>query len=84
MYAVSELMLGPTEQVVAAVTGPSVGIANFETMLPAIQAPPPLSATTDLKMMLIRPLPAVPAQTQPPRSAPMEIELSHGETPASV
>ena len=50
VYAVSEPTLGPMEQVVAAFTGPSVGLTNLETMLkhllPAIlaQAPPPCSA----------------------------------------
>ena len=80
VYAVSELTLGPTEPVVAAVTGPTVGLANFETMLklllPAIlaQAPPPLSAPTDVETMLIGLLLAVPAQAPSPRSAPTEIE----------
>ena len=77
---VSELTFVPTEQVVAAVTGPSVSLANLETMLkhllPAVpaQAPPPLSAPTDLKTMLKRLLPVVPAQAPPPHSAPTDIE----------
>ena len=33
VYAVSESTLGPTEQVVAAITGPSVGLADLETVL---------------------------------------------------
>ena len=80
VHEVSEPTLGPTEQIVAAITGPSVGLANLGTMLkcllPAIpaQAPPPLSAATDLETMLKRLLPAVPAQALQPRSAPTEIE----------
>ena len=79
MYAVSEPMLGPTEQVVAAVTGPLVGLADLETMLkcllPAVpaQAPPPRSVPTDLAMMLTCLLPALPAQAPPPHSASTEI-----------
>ena len=48
----------------------------LKRLLPAVpaQAPPSLSAPTDLETMLIRLLPAVPAQTPPPRSAPTEIE----------
>ena len=45
VYAVSEPALGPTEQVVAAVTGPSVGLADLEVMLkrllPAVPIPTP-------------------------------------------
>ena len=65
---VSESMLGPTEQVVAAVTGPLVGLADLETMLkcllPAVpaQAPLPRSVPTDLEMMLTCLLPAVPIE----------------------
>ena len=46
VYAVSEPTLLPMEQVIAAVTGPSVGLADLEAMLkrllPAVpaQAPP--------------------------------------------
>ena len=76
VYAVSEPRLGLTEQIIAAITGPSVRLADLETMLkrllPAIpaQAPPPLSAPTDLETMLKRLLPAVPAHAPPPRPAP--------------
>ena len=58
VYAVSEWTLVPTEQVVAVVTGPLVGLADFEAMLkrllPAVpaQAPPPHSAPTDLEAIL--------------------------------
>ena len=54
MHAVSEPTLGPTEQVVAAVTGPSLGLADVEAMLKHLptaipaQAPPPLSAPSDI------------------------------------
>ena len=48
VYAVSEPTLRPKEQIATAVTGPSVGLADLETMLkrllPSVpaQAPPPL------------------------------------------
>ena len=63
VYAVSEPTLGPAEQVIADVTGPSVGLADLEAMLkhllPAVpaQAPPPRSAPTDIEAMLKRLLP---------------------------
>ena len=83
VYEVSEPTRRRTEQVVAAVTGPSVGLADLETMLkcllPAVpaqaQAPPSSSAPTDLETMLTCLLPAEPAQAPPPRSAPTEIVL---------
>ena len=80
VYAVSEPMLGPTEQIVAAITGPSVGLADLETMLrrllPAIlaQTPPPISASTHLETMLQHLLPVVPAQAPPPRPEPTELD----------
>ena len=49
VYAVSESTLGPTEQVVAAVTGPSVRLADLET--------PSRSAPTEIEAMLKRLLP---------------------------
>ena len=79
MYAVSESTLGSTEQVVAAVTSPLVGLADLETMvkrlLPAVptQAPPPLSASTDLETMLKRLLPELCTNG----------DKSHVEMPAS-
>ena len=79
-YAVNEPTLRPTEQIIAAVTGPSVGLADLETMLKHLlpdvpaQAPPPLSAPTDLKTMLKRLLPAVLAQAPLPLSAPTNLE----------
>ena len=72
---VSEPTFLPTEQVVAAITDPSVRLADLETMLirlhPAIptQALSPLSALTDLKTMLKCLLPVVPAHAPSPRSA---------------
>ena len=73
VYALSEPTLGPMEQVVAAVTSPSVGIADLETMLkrllPAVpaQAPPPLSAPTEIEAMLKCLLPGTPTQVPQPR-----------------
>ena len=45
---------------------------SLKRRLPAIptQAPPPLSAPTDLKMIVKRLLPTIPAQAPPPCSAP--------------
>ena len=78
---VSELTFVPTEQVIAAVTSPSVRLADLESMLKRLlldipaQAPPPLSAPTDLEQDdMIRLLPVVPAQAPPPHSAPTDIE----------
>ena len=59
VYAVSEPTLGPTEQVITAVSRTSVGLADLETMLkrllPAVpaQAPPPRSAPTEIEAMEI-------------------------------
>ena len=75
VYVVSEPTLGLTEQVVAAVTGPSVGLADLETMLkhllPAVpaQAPPPRSAPTEIEAMLKGLLPGTLTQAPQPRPA---------------
>ena len=81
VYVVSEPTPEPTPgPTVADITGPSVCLADLETMLrrllPAVpaQALPHLSASADLETMLKHLLPAVPAQTPLPRSAPTEIE----------
>ena len=73
MYAVSEPTLVLTKQVVTAVTGPSVRLADLEAMLkrliPAVpaQAPPP--ALTDIEAMLKRLLPGTLTQAPQPRPA---------------
>ena len=73
MIVVVKPTLGPTEQVVAAITGPLVGLAELETMLkcllPAVpaQAPPPRSSHMDIEVMLKRLLPGTPTQASQPR-----------------
>ena len=75
VYAVSEPTIVPTKQVVAAVTGPSVGLANLEAMLKRLlpdvpaQAPLPRSATTDIEVLLKRLLTGTLTQTPQPRPA---------------
>ena len=75
MYAVSEQTLVPTEQVIAAITGPSVGLADLEAMLKRLlptvlaQAPPPHTAPTDIEAMLKRVLTGTPTQAPQPRDS---------------
>ena len=72
MYVVSKPTFMLMEQVVAGITGPSVGLADLETMLKRLlptvpaQAPPPRPAPTDIKAMLKCLLP-----TQAPQSHPV-------------
>ena len=73
VYAVSKPTLMPTEQVIAAVTGPSVGLADLEAMLkhllPAVsaQALPPHSVSIDIEAILKRLLPGTLTQAPQPR-----------------
>ena len=72
VYAVNEPTLVLTEQVVAAVTGHLVGLADLEVMLKRLlaavlaQAPPPRPAPTDIGAMLKRLLPEPPTQGSQP------------------
>ena len=58
VYAVSEPTRVQMEQVVAAVTGPSVGLVDLEAMLKCLlptmpaQSPTPRPAPTDIETML--------------------------------
>ena len=80
VYEVSEPVLGPADQVVAAVTEPSVRLADLEVLLrrllptaPAL-APPPRPASTRIEVMLKRLLSTTPAQAPPSRPAITDIE----------
>ena len=72
VYAASESLLGPPEQIVEAVNGPLVGLADIETMLkrlfPAVpaQSPAPRPAPTELEAMLKRLLPGTLTQAPSP------------------
>ena len=85
VYAVSEL--GSTEQIVAAVTGPSVGLADLEAMLKRLllavpaQAPPPRSPPTNIEAMLkrLRPGTPTPAPQPHPATAPTILCFSCGK-----
>ena len=88
VYVVSEPVLGPADQVVAAITGPSVRLADLEVLLRRLlltapaAAPPPRPASTRMEAMLKCLLSTAPAQASAPRHATTDIEtiLQHLRT----
>ena len=79
MYAVSEPVLGLLDQVITAITGPLVRLADLEVLLRCLLlttlAPPPRPASTMMEAMLKRLLSTAPSQAPSPGHATMDIEI---------
>ena len=80
VYAVSEPAHRPADQVVAAITGPSGGLAELGALLRRLvpttpaQPPPPHPVPTEIETMLERLLSTAPAPGLSSRAALMDIE----------
>ena len=77
VYAVSKRVLTPADEVIAAVTGPSVRLTDLEVLLRCLlpTTPAPRLASTGIEALLKCLLSTTPAHAQapPPRPATMDI-----------